>query len=136
MDLGIKDRVAMVAAASKGVGKACAVALAQEGCKVSICARNAEELEKTRSEIEAGGEALAVVADVSSASDLEAWYRRTIDRFGRVDILVTNTGGPPVKRFIELSDESWRLKSRCDGSASRASLARSWPSWPRSVRAI
>ncbi len=107
MDLGTKDRVAMVAAASKGLGKACAVALAQEGCKVSICARNAEELEKTRSEIEARGEAIALVADVSSASDLEDWYRRTIDRFGQVDILVTNTGGPPVKRFMELSDESW-----------------------------
>ncbi len=107
MDLGIKDRVAMVAAASKGVGKACAMALAQEGCKVSICARNAVELEKTHSEIEARGPIVAAVADVSSAGDLEAWYRRTIDRFGHVDILVTNTGGPPVKRFMELSDENW-----------------------------
>jgi 3-oxoacyl-[acyl-carrier protein] reductase len=107
MNLGIEDRVAMVAAASKGLGKACAIALAQEGCKISICARNAEELEKTRSEIEAREEALAVVADVSSASDLENWHRRTIDRFGQVDILVTNTGGPPVKRFMELSDEGW-----------------------------
>jgi 3-oxoacyl-[acyl-carrier protein] reductase len=107
MDLGIKDRVAMVAAASKGLGKACAMALAQEGCKVSICGRNSVELERTRSEIEARGDTLAMVADVSSASDLEDWYRRTIDRFGQVDILVTNTGGPPVKRFMELSDESW-----------------------------
>jgi 3-oxoacyl-[acyl-carrier protein] reductase len=105
MDLGIKNRVAMVAAASKGLGKACSIALAQEGCKVSICARNAEELEKTRSEI--GGDSLAVIADVSSANSLEDWYRRTIDRFGQVDVLVTNTGGPPVKRFMELSDESW-----------------------------
>ena len=71
------------------------------------CSRTAEELEKTRSEIEAHGGALAVVADVSSASDLEDWHRRTIDRFGQVDILVTNTGGPPVKRFMDLSDESW-----------------------------
>jgi 3-oxoacyl-[acyl-carrier protein] reductase len=107
MDLGIKDRVAMMAAASKGLGRACALALAEEGCKVSICSRSASELEKTRSEIEAHGEALAVVADVSSARDLEGWYQRTIDRFGQVDILVTNTGGPPVKRFMELSDESW-----------------------------
>jgi len=107
MDLGVKDRVAMVAAASKGLGKACALALAQEGCRVSICSRNAVELEKTRSEIEAHGGSLAVVADVSSASDLEDWHRRTIDRFGQVDILVTNTGGPPVKRFMDLSDESW-----------------------------
>jgi 3-oxoacyl-[acyl-carrier protein] reductase len=107
MDLGIKDRVAMVAAASKGLGRACALALAEEGCKVSICSRNAEELETTRSEIEAHGAALAVVADVSSARGLESWYQRTIDSFGQVDILVTNTGGPPVKRFMDLSDESW-----------------------------
>jgi 3-oxoacyl-[acyl-carrier protein] reductase len=107
MDLGIKDRVAMVAAASKGLGRACALALAEEGCKVSICSRSASELEKTRSEIEAHGEALAVVADVSSARDLEGWYQRTVDSFGQVDILVTNTGGPPVKRFMDLSDESW-----------------------------
>jgi 3-oxoacyl-[acyl-carrier protein] reductase len=107
MDLGIKDRVAMVAAASKGLGKACALALAEEGCRVSICARSASELENTRSEIEALGEAISAVADVSSASDLEDWYQRTIDRFSQVDILVTNTGGPPVKRFMELSDESW-----------------------------
>ena len=55
MDLGIKDRVAMVAAASKGLGRACATALAEEGCKVSICSRNAEELERARSEVEAHG---------------------------------------------------------------------------------
>jgi 3-oxoacyl-[acyl-carrier protein] reductase len=107
MNLEINDRVAMVAAASKGLGKACAVALAQEGCKVSICSRNSEELEKTRAEIGASGDTLAIVADVSSANDLENWHQRTIDRFGQVDILVTNTGGPPVKRFMELSDESW-----------------------------
>jgi 3-oxoacyl-[acyl-carrier protein] reductase len=105
MNLELHGRVAMVAAASKGLGKACAIALAQEGCKVSICARNAEELEKTQSEV--GGDTLAVVADVSSANSLEDWYRQTIDRFGQVDVLVTNTGGPPVKRFMELSDESW-----------------------------
>jgi len=109
MDLEIKNRVAMVAAASKGIGRGCAVALAQEGCKVSICARNAEELEKALAEIEPHSEAISVVANVSSANDLEDWHRRTIDRFGQVDILVTNTGGPPVKRFMELSDESWLL---------------------------
>src|SRR5262245_53444779 len=107
MDLGIKDGVARGAAASKGVGRVCAVALAQEGCKVSICARNAEELERTKSEIESHGEAISVVADVSSARALEAWYQQTIDSFGQVDILVTNTGGPPVKRCMDLSDESW-----------------------------
>ncbi len=107
MDLGISGRVAMVAAASKGLGKACAMALAQEGCRISICSRNAEELDRTRAEIANYGEALAVIADVSSSADLETWYQQTIDRFGQVDILVTNTGGPPVKRFMELTDEQW-----------------------------
>jgi 3-oxoacyl-[acyl-carrier protein] reductase len=107
MDLGIRGRVAMIAAASKGLGKACAVALAQEGCRVSICARNAEELEKTRAEIAGLSEAMAIVANVSSPSDLENWYQQTAGRFGQVDILVTNTGGPPVKRFMELTDEHW-----------------------------
>jgi len=108
MDLGIEGRVAMIAAASKGIGKACALALAQAGCRVSICARNAEELEKTRAEIASHGEAMAVVADVSSLSDLENWHRQTMERFGQVDILVTNTGGPPVKRFMELTDGQWQ----------------------------
>lgn len=107
MDFGIKDRVAMVAAASKGVGKASALALAQEGCRVSICARNADDLERARAEVADHSEAMAVVADVSSANDLQNWHRRTVERFGQADILVTNTGGPPVKRFMELSDEEW-----------------------------
>lgn len=108
MDLGIKGRAAMVAAASKGIGKACAIALAQAGCRVSICARNAEELDKTRAEIGNFGEATSVVTDVSSAGELEVWHGRTVERFGQVDILVTNTGGPPVKRFMELTDQQWQ----------------------------
>ena len=108
MELGIRGRVAMVAAASKGLGKACALSLAREGARVSICARNAEELEKTRAEIAALGEAIAVVADVGAADDLAAWHRRTEEAFGPVEILVTNTGGPPVKRFMELGEAEWQ----------------------------
>lgn len=108
MDLGLQTRVAMIAAASKGIGKACALALAQEGCRVSICARNAAELEQTRTEIALHNDVLAVTADVSSASHLEDWHQQTLRQFGSVDILVTNTGGPPVKRFMELSDEQWQ----------------------------
>lgn len=107
MDLELKNRVAMIAAASKGLGKACALALAQEGCRVSISARNAENLEKASDEISAHGEVLAVTGDISSARDIGNWYRQTIDRFEHVDILVTNTGGPPVRRFMDLSDEQW-----------------------------
>jgi 3-oxoacyl-[acyl-carrier protein] reductase len=108
MDLGITGKVAMVAAGSKGIGRACALALAREGCRVSICARGADTLEDARAEISAHGEVLAVQADVSAAADLENWHRQTRDHFGDADILVTNTGGPPVARFHELSDEQWR----------------------------
>jgi 3-oxoacyl-[acyl-carrier protein] reductase len=107
MNLGIEGRVAMVAAASKGLGKACAIALAEEGCRISICARNAEELELSRTEAARLSETIAITADVTRLSDLENWHRKTTENFGPVDILVTNTGGPPVKRFMELTDEEW-----------------------------
>jgi 3-oxoacyl-[acyl-carrier protein] reductase len=108
MNLELQGRVAMIAAASKGIGKACALALAAEGCKVSLCARNAEELEKARTEAAQHAEALAVVTDVSAKQDLERWYQQTVAAFGQVDILITNTGGPPVSRFMQLSDEQWQ----------------------------
>jgi 3-oxoacyl-[acyl-carrier protein] reductase len=98
----------MVAAASKGLGKACAMALAQEGCRVSICARSADALNAARAEIAAHGEVLAVTADVSAQADLGRWHAETVAKLGDVDILITNTGGPPVARFLELSDEQWR----------------------------
>src|SRR5947207_3188773 len=107
MQFDLQGRVAMIAAASKGIGKACALALAAEGCKVSLCARNAEELEKARAGAAQHAEALAVVTDVSAKQDLEQWYQQTVAAFGQVDILVTNTGGPPVSRFMQLSDEQW-----------------------------
>ena len=107
MDLGLRGRTAMVAAASKGLGKACAMALVKEGCEVSICARNPESLEKAHQDIARFGDVISVRADVSNLSDLQNWHYETINRFGKVDILVTNTGGPPVKRFMDLSDQEW-----------------------------
>ena len=108
MNLELKGRTAMIAAASKGLGKACALALAAEGCRVSLCARNAEELEATRAEAAQYAEAMACIADVSSKTDLEQWHAATVARFGCADILITNTGGPPVNRFMELSEEQWQ----------------------------
>lgn len=108
MNFGIDGKVAMIAAGSKGLGKASAIALAKEGCHVSICARNEEALAKATDEIKAIGPALGVVADVSVPADLARWHRETVSEFGDVDILVTNTGGPPVRRFMELSDEDWQ----------------------------
>jgi len=101
----------MVAAASKGLGKACALALANEGCKISICSRNMEELDRTAKEVSAAGagdDVLTTQVDVSVAKDLENWESRTEERFGQIDILVTNTGGPPAARFMALTDEQWQ----------------------------
>lgn len=107
MDMGLKGRVAMIAAASKGIGKACALALAQEGCKVSICSRSPQVLMETGKELESLTETIALVTDVSSPRGLENWHQATVEAFGQVDILVTNTGGPPVSRFMQLSDDQW-----------------------------
>ena len=100
MDLGIQNRVAMVAAASKGLGRAIAEALAAEGCRLSICARSVPA--------PVGENSLAVACDVSKAEDLQRWHDETVKRFGQVDILVTNTGGPPAAPFLKLSEEQWR----------------------------
>jgi 3-oxoacyl-[acyl-carrier protein] reductase len=108
MDLGIWGKVAMVAAGSKGLGRAAALALAAEGCAVSVCGRNAETLEAVKAELETlGVPALAVVADVSSAEDLASWHQATAAVLGPADILVTNTGGPKAATFDHLSDEDW-----------------------------
>lgn len=96
MDLGINGRVAMVAAASKGLGRAVAEALAAEGCSLSVCSRSGPDY----------GD-LSVACDVSKAEDLQRWYEATIERFGRVDILATNTGGPPAAPFLKLTEEQW-----------------------------
>lgn len=110
MDLGLKGKVALVAAASQGLGKAVATGFASEGCRVAICARNQEALDATAREIEEGTEAemLAVRADVSQAKDIENLVARTIERFGGIDILVSNAGGPPTGPFVELGEEEWQ----------------------------
>jgi 3-oxoacyl-[acyl-carrier protein] reductase len=112
MDLDIRGRVAMVAAASKGIGRAVATALAREGCRVSICSRDRGALDTARRQIleEAREAAVSVFpCDVTKAEALEAWHRGTVEQLGPVDILVTNTGGPPAAKFLDLSEEQWRL---------------------------
>ncbi len=102
MDLGLKGKVALVAAASKGLGKAAALELAHEGANVAICARNEAALRTAAAEIEqvTGSQALAIVADVSRADDVERLVQTIVGRFGRLDILVTNAGGPPAGYFL------------------------------------
>jgi 3-oxoacyl-[acyl-carrier protein] reductase len=110
MDLGLSGKVAMVAGASKGMGRACALEFAREGAKVSICSRNADELGATARGIaeETGAEVIHVPTDVTKPEQIRRWVAQTLDRFGGVDILVTNAGGPPVGTWADfLSDEPW-----------------------------
>ena len=108
MDLGLKDQVVLVTAASRGLGKAAAMTMAEEGAKISICARG-EELETTAEEIrsQTGSEVLAIRADLTKASDVKAAAGGTLDRFGRIDILIVNAGGPPPGDFLSLTTEDW-----------------------------
>jgi 3-oxoacyl-[acyl-carrier protein] reductase len=106
MDLGLKDRVAVVAASSKGLGKAVALGLAAEGAKLALCARGHEELQRTASEIRT--EVLAQAIDVTVEAEVHGFVESTLRKFGRIDICVTNAGGPPAKRFEDTSAADWR----------------------------
>jgi 3-oxoacyl-[acyl-carrier protein] reductase len=106
MDLGLKDRVAIVAASSKGLGKAVALGLAAEGVKLALCARGEEELQRTASEIP--DEVLAEAVDVTVEGQVTKFVQAVQQKFGRIDICVTNAGGPPAKKFDDTSLEDWR----------------------------
>jgi len=111
MDLDIAGKVALVTAASRGLGRATAETLVQEGANVFICARGAVTLEQTTGAIRAlgGGEVEAMVADVTHAEDVTRLVKRCVERFGRLDILVNNAGGPPTGMFADLTEEHWRI---------------------------
>ena len=114
MDLGLNGKIALVTAASRGLGKAVALCLAQEGAYVVICARGEERLARTAAEIEAqtGRPVLPLPADVSDPAAAEPLVEATIERFGRIDILVTNAGGPPPAQFLDLTPEDWEAAAR------------------------
>jgi 3-oxoacyl-[acyl-carrier protein] reductase len=110
MDLGIKDRVALVAASSKGLGKAIALRLSREGAKVTLCARNRDRLFKTRDEIasDTGGAVKAFIADVTDRDQVSQLVERTIDELQTIHILVCNAGGPPSGMADEFSSDDYR----------------------------
>jgi 3-oxoacyl-[acyl-carrier protein] reductase len=116
MDLGLRDKVAIVMAASKGLGRACATALAAEGALVTIGARGAQALEKTAQEIRQAtrSRVLAVPTDVTKAEDVEAIVTATVREFGRIDILVNNAGGPPAGKFESFGDAQWQAAFELD----------------------
>jgi 3-oxoacyl-[acyl-carrier protein] reductase len=100
MDLGLQDKVAIVGGASKGLGRACAEVLAQEGAKVAICSRTKPDLDKAAQEIRdtSGAEVLVFAGDLDRYETIRDLIGTTVDRFGRLDILVNNSGGPPLAR--------------------------------------
>ena len=110
MDLGLKGKVAMVAGASRGLGFAIAKVLAGEGALVSLASRNSSAISKAveRIEREGGGNAFGFAADVSSAEAITRWHQATVERLGEVDILVTNSGGPPAGTLISFNDAAWQ----------------------------
>jgi 3-oxoacyl-[acyl-carrier protein] reductase len=114
MDLGLKNKVALVAAASRGLGRAVAEELAAEGASLILCARDARALTETSNIIErnSGVQVLAVPADVAVVSDIARVVAAGIERFGRIDILVTNAGGPPAGRFEQITPEQWENATR------------------------
>lgn len=110
MDLGLHDKVALVCASSKGIGRAAAEALAQEGTCLALCARDAATLEATAAQIrdQYGVEVLAVALDLRDGAAIDGLVREVMARFGRLDILVNNTGGPPPGPFEAHDDAAWQ----------------------------
>lgn len=109
MDLGLSGKVGIVAAASKGLGKAVALRLAREGMKVAICARDEGALRVTAQEISTltKTEVLPIRADVTRSEDIKRFVAEAVNRFGGVDVLVTNAGGPPPGNFFACDDSHW-----------------------------
>ena len=114
MDLGLKNKVALVAAASRGLGRAVAQELAAEGARLIICSRRTEIIGRVANDIKGatGVEVIGVAADVSNSSDVARLVRTGVERFGRVDILVTNAGGPPAGQFESFTIDQWEEATR------------------------
>jgi len=109
LELGLRGKVAIVGGGSKGLGRACALGLANEGTRVAICSRNAESLQQTAREIsqETGSEVLPIAGDLSVNADIKSLVSQTVDHFGGLDILVNNSGGPPAASAQDATEEQW-----------------------------
>lgn len=108
MDLGLTDKVAIVTGGSRGIGKGMALRLAAEGCRVATCARGEEALQAAAAEIEARGvDALALPLDLTDVGAAQRLVEATMQRFGRIDVLVNNVGGNRRKPFVETTDDDW-----------------------------
>src|ERR1700747_2809737 len=110
METGLKNRVAIVAASSQGIGRATAEAFAAEGCRIAMCSRNGETLESAAKQIrqQYKADVFAEPVDVTDPSAVHRFVESVVTRFGSADICVTNAGGPPAKGFLATTDSNWR----------------------------
>jgi 3-oxoacyl-[acyl-carrier protein] reductase len=110
MDTGLKNRVAIVAASSQGIGRATAEAFAAEGCRVAMCARNRDSLNAAAEKIrmQHNAEVIAEPFDVTDANAVRDFVSAVVSKFGSADICVTNAGGPPAKGFLATTIEEWK----------------------------
>ncbi len=110
MNLGLKGRGVIVAASSQGIGLATAEAFAREGAQVAMCARTEKILQESASRIrtQTGAEVYAEALDVTDATSVQRFTEQVAKRFGRIDVCVTNAGGPPAKNFLSLTADEWR----------------------------
>ncbi len=109
MDLGLKNKVGIVLASSKGLGKASALALAREGCNLALCARGGEALKNTADEIrkETGVAVFTRQLDVQNREMMRGFIQEVLEEYGAIHVLVTNSGGPPPGTSRSLGDEEW-----------------------------
>jgi 3-oxoacyl-[acyl-carrier protein] reductase len=109
MDLELKGKVAIVGGGSKGLGRACADVLAQEGMKVAICSRSQADLDKAAKEIQgaSGGDVFAFAGDLDKNETVKELVAATVERFGRLDVMINNSGGPPLARAHNATEEQW-----------------------------
>jgi 3-oxoacyl-[acyl-carrier protein] reductase len=110
MDTGLEGKAALIGGASRGIGRAIALALGREGASVALCARNQETLDKARDDIrnETGAKTFSLICDMSRQEDIAAAVAAAADAFGRLDIIVNNAGGPPTGTFESLEDAYWQ----------------------------
>jgi 3-oxoacyl-[acyl-carrier protein] reductase len=111
VDLELKGKVAIVGGASKGLGRACAEVLAAEGAKVVICSRNAADLERAAAEIKSntGADIYAHAGDLVQHATIQALIAAAVKQFGRLDILVNNSGGPPLAKSLTATEDQWAI---------------------------
>ncbi len=109
MNLGLNAKVALVAASSAGLGKAVAIPLAREGASIILCSRDNEKLQLVKKEItELGAAVLAIPTDLTVHEEVQSLVNEAINRFGKIDILITNCGGPPAGDFLEFTIADWK----------------------------